>query len=113
MTTDRDILFGADLAIAPAMGAFDLKATPAGDLALASGAGNIRQALILRLLVRRGELAPLGWPDYGSRLHELIGEPNNQRTHIRLMGYARAAIEADPRVVQVASMEARSLQGEF
>jgi phage baseplate assembly protein W len=84
----------------------------AGDLDLATGVDNIVQALTLRLLVRRGELAPLGWPDYGSRLHELIGEPNIRRTHLRLMAFAREAVEADPRVAEVRQIRARALRGE-
>jgi hypothetical protein len=92
MSSDRELLFGTDLALTGAAGGLDLRATPVGDLALAAGSANIVQALTLRLMVRKGELAPLGWPDFGSRLHELIGEPNNQRTRVKLMGLARAAI---------------------
>jgi phage baseplate assembly protein W len=62
--------------------------------------------------VRRGDLAPLGWPAYGSRLHELIGEPNINRVHVRLMAYARSAIEEDPRVAEVSEVTARVLPGE-
>lgn len=112
MSIEREILFGTDLALHDQAGGLDLRATPAGDLTLAAGNDNIVQALTLRLMVRRGELAALGWPDYGSRLHELIGEPNNQRTHLKLMGFARAAIEADPRVREVVAIEARVLPGE-
>jgi phage baseplate assembly protein W len=112
MATERSQLFGNDLRLFEQGGAFDLAAGRAGDLALADGNQNIAQALTLRLLVRRGELAPLGWPTYGSRLHELIGEPNNQRTHTMLMAYARAAVEQDPRVVEVTGMRAYVLPGE-
>ena len=62
--------------------------------------------------MRKGELGPLGWADYGSRLHELIGEPNNTRTHIKLMAFARAAVEQDPRVLEVSAIEAKVLPGE-
>lgn len=85
----------------------DLVGDPSGDLALAVGNSNISQALSLRLMVRLGELAPLGLPDYGSRLHELIGQPNNQRTRVIAMGLARTAIEQDPRVKQVLKVEAQ------
>jgi phage baseplate assembly protein W len=112
MSSDRELLFGTDLALTGAAGGLDLRATPVGDLALAAGNANIVQALTLRLMVRRGELAALGWPDFGSRLHELIGEPNNQRTRVKLMGLARAAIEGDARVEQVLAVEARVLPGE-
>ena len=85
----------------------DLVGGPSGDLALAVGNSNISQALSLRLMVRLGELAPLGLPDYGSRLHELIGQPNNQRTWVIAMGLARTAIEQDPRVKHVLKVEAQ------
>jgi len=112
MATERSRLFGNDLRLSEEGGAFDLTEGRAGDLALAAGNDNIAQALTLRLLVRRGELAPLGWPTYGSRLHELIGEPNNRRTHTILMAHARAAVEQDPRVVEVTAMRAYVLAGE-
>lgn len=109
---ERERLFGKDLELYGRGGAFDLRPGRAGDLGLARGNENIVQALILRLRVRRGELGPLGWPDYGSRLHELIGEPNTSRTHIRLMAFARAAIEEDPRVAELVEVGARVPPGE-
>jgi phage baseplate assembly protein W len=110
MTTERQRLFGDDLGLYGRGEGYDLRADGAGDLGLARGNENIVQALTLRLRVRRGELAPLGWPAYGSRLHELIGEPNTNRTHVRLMAYARSAIEEDPRVAEVS--EVTALRGE-
>ncbi len=112
MTTEREKLFGNDLQLVERAGGRDLIADNAGDLALAQGNDNVVQALTMRLLVREGELARLGWPNYGSRLHELIGEPNNARTHLKLMAFARSAIERDPRVLQVADVQARVLPGE-
>jgi phage baseplate assembly protein W len=112
MPIDREILFGTDLKLLEAAGALDLTGERGGDLAAATGNDNIVQALQLRLMVRRGELARLGWPDYGSRLHELIGEPNNRRTRVIAMGHARAAIEQDPRVKEVKGVTARVLAGE-
>ena len=112
MTMERARLFGNDLRLGRIAGGADLVPDPAGDLDLAVGVDNIVQALTLRLLVRRGELARLGWPDYGSRLHELIGEPNIRRTHVRLMAYAREAVEADPRVAEVHQIRAHVLPGE-
>ena len=109
---DRDKLMGADIRLADRAQGLDLVAGGGGDLAIAAGPENMEQALRLRLMVRRGELEPLGWPNYGSRIHELIGQPNNQRTRTILMAHARAAILEDPRVVQIASLEARVLPGE-
>ena len=106
MTEERQRLFGDDLELYSRNETYDLRPNGAGDLGLARGNENIIQALTLRLRVRRGELAPLGWAAYGSRLHELIGEPNIDRIHVRLMAYARSAIEEDPRVVEVSAISA-------
>jgi phage baseplate assembly protein W len=112
MANERAQLFGNDLQIVERAGGMDLLAEAGGDLAVARGNDNIMQALAMRLRVRKGELARLGWADYGSRLHELIGEPNNTRTHVKLMAFARAAIEQDPRVREVASVETQVIPGE-
>ncbi|GAB4525774.1 MAG: hypothetical protein OHK0046_41960 [Anaerolineae bacterium] len=77
----------------------------AGDLALYSGQANLMQALYLRFLTRVGELAPLGHPAYGSRLHELLGEPNTALTRQRARMFVLQALEDEPRVVQVLSVE--------
>ena len=50
------------------------------DLARLEGIENLKQALLLRCLTARGELAPLGHRDYGSRLAGLIGEPDSELT---------------------------------
>jgi phage baseplate assembly protein W len=110
--TERAKLFGNDLQLTERGEGLDLVSTSRNDLSLAQGNDNIIQALTLRLLVHKGELARLGWPDYGSRLHELIGEPNITRTHVKLMAFARAAIEQDPRVLEVQNIQARLLEGE-
>jgi len=108
----RELLFGTDLALADSAPGLDLTVARGGDLALAEGNDNIVQALRLRLLVRQGELAPLGVPTYGSRLHELLGEPNNQRTRVIAMGHARTAVEQDPRVAQVLQVLADTPPGD-
>jgi phage baseplate assembly protein W len=112
MVIGREKLFGNDLQLADRVGGLDLIAAHEGDLGVAVGNENIRQALSLRLQVRLGELAPLGIPNYGSRLHELIGEPNNRRTQVRLMAFARQAIEQDPRVEKIQTIQAHALAGD-
>src|SRR5262249_26281739 len=52
---------------------------------------------------RRGELAALGHPDYGSRHHELMGEPNIQRTRDLIKLYVLQALAAEPRIEKVLS----------
>lgn len=123
-TLNRDAprLFGADLALAEGGAGMDFSllgarrpgsgGTASGDLGLAVGNDNIVQALAMRLKVRRGELAPLGWPDHGSRLHELIGEPDLPRTRLKAQVFARDAVAADPRVAQVASVDVVPVPGE-
>lgn len=112
MSQDSEKLFGNDIQLTEGASGFDLARNFSGDLDIARGNGDIIQALILRLKVRKGELAPLGWPDYGSRLHELIGEPNNPRTHVILMAHSRNAIEQDDRVAKVTGVRTQVLPGE-
>src|SRR5256885_13853519 len=104
MAVDRQKLFGTDIGLRDAAGGMDFTLGgpigSSGDLTLASGNDNAVQALSLRLRVRKGELAPLGWPDYGSRLNELIGEPDLPRTRLKAQVFARETVEADPRVKQ-------------
>lgn len=114
--TKRQELFGTDLQLRNAAGGMDLaKAGPtanAGDIALAFGNTNIVQALTLALRVHKGELASLGWPNYGSRLHELIGQPNIPRTHLKAQAYALEALLADPRVLEVLALDVVNIPGE-
>jgi phage baseplate assembly protein W len=113
---NRSRLYGVDLALRDGAGGADLSLVGPvglyGDIALAAGNDDIIQALALRLRVRVGELALLGWPDYGSRLHELIGEPDLPRTRLKAQAFARTAIEADPRVAKVDAVEIVSIPGE-
>jgi phage baseplate assembly protein W len=74
------------------------------DLNTYSGAENLVQALVLRLLTPRGELAVLGHPDYGSRLAELIGDLNTETTRNLVKLYTLEALAADPRVEKVLSV---------
>ena len=72
-----------------------------GDIKLTSGRANLAQALINRLLTRRGELTGLGHPDYGSRLYLLIGEPNTRRTQAVAELYIREALADESRVQEI------------
>ncbi len=71
------------------------------DLSLASGRDNLGQAVIIRLLTPRGELAALGHPDYGSRLPDLIGRQNDETTRNLLKLYILEALQAEPRISQI------------
>jgi len=71
------------------------------DLATYSQAENLSQALLMRFLTPMGELAVLGHPTYGSRLYELVGERNVQRTHNRAKMFVLQALADEVRVAQV------------
>ncbi|CAD5366030.1 Phage baseplate assembly protein W [Rubrivivax sp. A210] len=75
------------------------------DIALADGLADFEQALANRLKTRKGELAPLGHPDYGSRHHELIGEPNVDRTRHLIKLYVLQALRDEPRIERVLAVD--------
>lgn len=71
------------------------------DLRVTDSVDNVTQAIVNRLKTHRGELAPLGHPDYGSRHHELIGEPNVVRTRNLIKLYVLQALRDEPRIEKV------------
>jgi len=71
------------------------------DLLLADGIENLTQAIANRLKTRKGELASLGHPEYGSRHHELVGEPNVERTRNLVKLYVLEALRDEPRIERV------------
>lgn len=73
----------------------------AADLDVVSGVPAAEQMLVNRLKTQQGELAPLGHPDYGSRHHELIGQPNVDRTRKLIKLYVLQALAQEPRVQKV------------
>ena len=64
-----------------------------GDLNICSGNNNLTQAIQNRLFTRVGELKKLGHPNYGSKLYQLIGEPNNWRTRSMAELYIRESLK--------------------
>ena len=74
------------------------------DLGTVSGVAAAEQMLVNRLMTRRGELAPLGHPEYGSRHHEYIGEPNVDRTRMLVKLAVLEALGAEPRVEKVVAI---------
>jgi phage baseplate assembly protein W len=73
------------------------------DLAVASKVRAAEQLLVNRLMTHRGELAPLGHPEYGSRHHDLIGQPNVARTRNLIKLYVLEALRAEPRIAEIVS----------
>ncbi len=94
-------MLGRDLKLADEELGSDLALGPTGDLEMIGDEYNLSQAIINSLRTRRGELSDLGHPNYGSRLYELIGEPNNERTRNLARIYASECIARDPRVQEI------------
>jgi phage baseplate assembly protein W len=109
-------LLGRDLALDWLLGAFredaDLRTRRAGvrrtDLDRVEAEANLSQAVFNRLKTRKGELASLGHPDYGSRHHELMGEPNVERTRNLIKLYVLQALRDEPRIERVLRAEVRA-----
>lgn len=83
----------------------DLYVNRKGDVDVVSGRENLGQAIIHRLLTRQGELEDLGYPEYGSNLHELIGRPNNQATRNLVKLYVNECLSQEIRIEKVESID--------
>lgn len=75
------------------------------DLELVSDLDNLAQAITMRLLTPKGELAALAHPDYGCRLHELIGFPNTATTRNLAKLYVVEALKQERRVAEIKNVE--------
>lgn len=71
------------------------------DVAVVTDLAAADQLLINRLKTHQGELAALGHPEYGSRHHALIGEPNNQRTRHLIKLHVLECLGHEPRIDRV------------
>ena len=65
------------------------------------GRDNLGQAVLMRLLTPRGELAELGHPEYGSRLDELLGAPNSETRRGLAKLFVLEALAQEPRIAKV------------
>ena len=71
------------------------------DLTASTGVDTAVQAVIHRIKTVRGELTDLGHPEYGSRHHELIGQPNTVRNRNLVKLYVLQALAREPRIEKV------------
>ena len=71
------------------------------DITVVDGVAAADQLFINRLKTHKGELAPLGHPEYGSRHHELIGQPNVDRTRALIKLHVLEALSHEPRIAKV------------
>ena len=100
-------VLGVDLKLKGDELGLDLSVKLSGDLELVEGGYNLAQAIINRLMTRRGELAELGHPNYGSTLYQLIGEPNNERTRELIKMAVKECVVQDPRVKELLSVSVK------
>ncbi len=68
------------------------------DFDVTTGRDNLGQAIVIRLLTPRGELDALGHPEFGSRLHELIGRENTETTRNLVKLFILEALQLEPRI---------------
>src|SRR5262245_34173311 len=71
------------------------------DLDVVDGVPAAVQLFVNRLKTHKGELASLGHPEYGSRHHELIGQPNVERTRALIKLHVLEAMSHEPRVAKI------------
>ena len=71
------------------------------DLGTTDGLPNLGQAIAMRLLTPRGELAELGHPEYGSRLHELIGSANTENRRSMTKLFVLESLAQEPRIEKI------------
>ena len=112
-----------ELSSADSWGELDLRVRPGGqgglpqqgevlDLAAVEGRQNLAQALMLRLLTRRGALGPLGHPRYGSRLPSLIGRLNDETTRNLARLHTIEAVAQEPRVKELSALNVETVPGQ-
>ena len=88
----QDDIYGVDLLLENGF----LIDNGAGDLATTAGLPNLEQALLIRIATRPGELA--FHPDYGCRVHELIGQGASSTINGLANAFVASAVASDPRI---------------
>jgi len=82
------------------------------DVARSSGLDNLRQAIEIRLLTPKGELAALGHADFGSRLPELVGQPNTETTRNLAKLFVIEALKQERRIQKIVRVDVSAAPGE-
>jgi phage baseplate assembly protein W len=81
------------------------------DLSKSEDRENLAQAVAIRLLTPRGDLSHLGHPDYGSRLHELVGEGNTETNRNLARLYILESLQQEARVEKVLAVTVKPVAG--
>lgn len=76
------------------------------DIARVTGIKNIKkQSLINRIMTRKGELEELGHPEYGSKHHELMGEPNTESNRNLIKFHILECLSHEPRIERILNVK--------
>src|SRR5712692_1174659 len=105
--SERKRVLGVDLKLKDEEMGVDLTISPTGDLQTVSEEMNVGQAVISRIRTRKGELLDLGHRQFGSRLYELVGEPNNEATRELVRNIAKETLSADPRIREIRRIDVK------
>lgn len=81
------------------------------DVGVIAGQANMVQSLIMRLQTEQGELEALGHPNYGSKHHRLIGEPNVESNRNLLKLYVLDCLRQEPRLESIDKIEVKQGEG--
>jgi phage baseplate assembly protein W len=99
---DNSTLLGNDLKLDETGTGMDLSIDKrSGDINLIFEEMNLSQAILNRFKTGIGELADIGYPDYGSEIYELLGEPNTEITRNRLANIIRATLIQESRIQEI------------
>lgn len=81
------------------------------DMGVVGGDQNLGQAIVMRLLTPRGELSGLAHPEYGSRLHELIGRQNTATVRNLVKLFILDSLQGEPRIEEVSEVAVEPAPG--
>jgi phage baseplate assembly protein W len=117
MANDKKDRYGKDLKIKietdkDGFQVSDLGISRTGDLDTVRDVDTVIQAIRNRLVTRRGELAELGHPEYGSLLETVIGEPNVEDTHRIVETLVRDSLQQESRIENIIDITASADPGQ-
>ena len=84
---------------------------PSLDMGTVGGDQNLGQAIVTRLLTPRGELSGLAHPEYGSRLHELIGRQNTETVRNLVKLFILDSLQGELRIEEVSGVTVTQAPG--
>lgn len=78
------------------------------DIDTITGIENLQQSLINRIMTKKGELDELGHPEYGSRHHDLVGEPNTESNRNLIKFHILECLSHEPRIERILRAQVKS-----